>query len=103
MSIRKSSNRTLLTIAIDVVVIAVVFVFVGYVYYKIETVLVYKWHWDFIPEYILRWDEDEQRYAPNLLLKGLFTTCRLVIWSMLLAAIIGVVMGVMRTANSRHR
>ena len=99
MSIRKSSNRTLLTIAIDVVVIAVVLVFAGYVFYKIETVLVYKWHWDFIPEYILRWDEDEQRYAPNLLLKGLLTTCRLAIWSMLLAAIIGVVMGVMRTST----
>ena len=78
MSAKKSSNRTLLTLVIDVVVIVFVLVFVGYVFYKVETVLVYKWHWDFIPEYILRWDEDEQRFAPNLLLKGLFTTLSLI-------------------------
>ncbi|MGB1861076.1 MAG: amino acid ABC transporter permease, partial [Arenicellales bacterium] len=72
---------------------------VAYIIYKVDTVMIYNWHWGFLWEYILRWDEEQQAYAPNLLLKGLATTFRLVIWSMLLASIIGIVMGIMRTSS----
>ena len=87
------------TRAVDVIVIAGALFLVGYVIYKVDTVMIYEWHWDFLWNYILRWDEEQQSYKPNLLLKGLTATCGLVIWSMLLASIIGIVMGIMRTSS----
>jgi len=88
-----------LTRAVDVIVIASALFLVGYIIYKVDTVMIYEWHWDFLWNYILRWDEEQQSYKPNLLLKGLTATCGLVIWSMLLASIIGIVMGIMRTSS----
>ena len=61
--------------------------------------MVYKWHWAFLPEYIMRWDEETQSFAPNLLLKGLAMTFRLAVWSMILASLLGIVMGIMRTSR----
>ena len=87
------------TRAVDVIVIAGALFLVGYVIYKVDTVMIYEWHWDFLWNYILRWDEEQQSYKPNLLLKGLTATFGLVIWSMLLASIIGIVMGIMRTSS----
>jgi len=87
------------TRAVDTIVIASAVFLVAYIIYKVDTVMIYDWHWGFLWEYILRWDEEQQAYAPNLLLKGLATTFRLVIWSMLLASIIGIVMGIMRTSS----
>jgi len=87
------------TRAVDTIVIAIAIFLVAYIIYKVDTVMIYEWHWGFLWEYILRWDEEQQAYAPNLLLKGLATTFRLVIWSMLLASIIGIVMGIMRTSS----
>ena len=94
---RKSKSGV--TRAVDIIVIAVAIFLVGYVIHKVDTVMIYEWHWDFLWEYILRWDEEEQAYAPNLLLKGLTATFGLVIWSMLLASVIGIVMGIMRTSS----
>ena len=84
---------------IDALVLAAVVSVVAYVTYRVNTVLVYKWDWSFIPGYLFRWDEETQWYAPNLLMKGLFTTIRLAVWSIVLAAIIGFLMGIMRTSR----
>ena len=99
MRTSKYSIRIRSTHLIDVAVISAVIGFIVYVVYRVDTVLVYNWYWGFIPDYILRWDEELGRYAPNLLLKGLFTTFRLAVWSLLLASLIGVIMGVMRTSK----
>ena len=99
MRTSKYSIRIRSTHLIDVAVISAVIGFIVYVVYRVDTVLVYNWYWGFIPDYILRWDEELGRYAPNLLLKGLFTTLRLAVWSLLLASLIGVIMGVMRTSK----
>ena len=98
MAARKKTKSGV-TRAVDTIVIASAIFLVAYIIYKVDTVMIYEWHWGFLWEYILRWDEEQQAYAPNLLLKGLATTFRLVIWSMLLASIIGVVMGIMRTSS----
>ena len=50
---------------IDVIVLAAVASVVAYVAYRVNTVLVYKWNWSFIPGYLFRWDEETQWYAPN--------------------------------------
>ena len=95
----KKKTKSGVTRAVDTIVIASAVFLVAYIIYKVDTVMIYEWHWGFLWEYILRWDEEQQAYAPNLLLKGLATTFRLVIWSMLLASIIGIVMGIMRTSS----
>ncbi|MGB1715202.1 MAG: amino acid ABC transporter permease [Arenicellales bacterium] len=95
----KKKTKSGVTRAVDTIVIASAAFLVAYIIYKVDTVMIYEWHWGFLWEYILRWDEEQQAYAPNLLLKGLATTFRLVIWSMLLASIIGIVMGIMRTSS----
>ena len=95
----RPKKTTPLARVIDVVVIAGAIAFVAYLIHQVNNVMVYNWHWGFLPEYILRWDEEQQSYAPNLLLKGLAMTFRLAIWSMIFASIIGVVMGVMRTSK----
>jgi len=84
---------------IDALVLIAVVILIVYVVYRVNTVLVYNWDWSFIPGYLFRWDEELQSYAPNLLMKGLFTTIRLAIWSIILAAILGFIMGMMRTSR----
>ena len=84
---------------IDIIVVTCTLVFFAYVVYQVQNVLVYKWHWSFLPEYIMRWDEETQSLMPNLLLKGLAMTLRLVVWSMILAIIIGVIAGIARTSK----
>ncbi len=70
-----------------------------YVYVRVTDVLVYKWDWSFLPGFFLRFDEETGSWHINLLIKGLLTTIRLSIWAMILASFIGLIMGIMRTAN----
>lgn len=96
---RKRRKANPVAFVVDAVVITFAIALVAYLFYQVQNVMIYKWHWAFLPEYILRWDEDTQSLAPNLLLKGLAMTFRLALWSMVLASIIGVAMGVMRTSK----
>jgi polar amino acid transport system permease protein len=83
----------------DFVIFACVAAAVGYVAYRVENVLIYKWDWSAIPSYLFRWDEATGSLVPNLLIKGLVTTIRITVWTMLVASIIGVVLGVARTSS----
>ena len=93
------SNRKRRLHWLDFIIIALMLGLVAYVYYRVDTVLHYNWDWSFLPQYLLRWDEQQQHWVANILLQGLLTTLRLAFWSMLLAAFIGTLMGVMRTAK----
>ena len=84
---------------IDLAIFAVIVAAVVYVWYRVDSVLEYRWDWTIIPHYLYRWDEEERRWVANLLMQGLYTTIRLALWSIVLAAIIGVVFGIMRTAR----
>ena len=84
---------------LDVVILSVVAGVVAFFAWKINSVLAYQWDWGVIPRYLLRRDEDTGSLAPNLLVLGLVTTVRLAIWSLVLAAIVGGIMGVMRTSR----
>ena len=84
---------------IDLAIFAVIVAAVVYVWYRVDSVLEYRWEWTIIPHYLYRWDEEERRWVANLLMQGLYTTIRLALWSIVLAAIIGVVFGIMRTAR----
>jgi polar amino acid transport system permease protein len=57
----------------------------------------YRWDWSSVWPFIIRIDSETGRWAPNLLLQGLFTTLRLAVWGILFATLIGVAMGWART------
>jgi polar amino acid transport system permease protein len=85
---------------LDAAIIATVAGLVAYVIYRVNFVLVYDWHWPQVFEYVIEWDEARGVLVPNLLLKGLMTTLRLAFWGTLLAAAIGLLMGLARTSNN---
>ena len=85
---------------LDLVVLAGVTAVAVYIAYRVDTVLVYKWDWSVIPAYLVRWDDEESRWVTNLLVQGFLTTIRLAFWGTILAALIGLVMGLCRVANS---
>lgn len=84
---------------LDVVIFGVVIAAVAYVGYRVESVLVYDWDWSAIPGYLFRRDEESGEIVPNLLVLGLLTTLRIAFWGMLVASLLGVVLGVARTSH----
>jgi polar amino acid transport system permease protein len=85
---------------LDYVIAAVVIAFAAVIWFRIYGALNYKWQWDRIPNYILRWDADDGRWYANLLLQGLINTIRIAIYSSVLALVLGTVLGIARTANN---
>lgn len=90
-SIKKSNT------ILDILVTLSLLLFMGYVSYRVSVGLHYHWDWGVIPNYLLRWDEEQGRWVSNILLQGFFTTIRLSVWAILLATVIGVIMGILRT------
>jgi len=71
-----------------------------YIAYRIKVGLNYKWNWGVIPQYLFRYDQENNRWVSNLLMQGLFTTIRLSVWGTILATIIGTVMGLCRISHN---
>jgi polar amino acid transport system permease protein len=82
----------------DWLLIALLAGFCIFVAYRLAF-LNYKWNWGVIPTYLVRFDEESDRWLPNLLLQGLFTTIKLSFWGALVAAVVGLVMGVLRVSH----
>ena len=85
---------------VDFLVLSVVIAVVAFIYYRVDTVLDYKWNWSVIPQYFFRWDASSHSWVSNLLIEGLLTTLRLAVWGIVFAAIVGTVMGLCRTSNN---
>ena len=90
--------RFRLTVLDIFLIIAIAGAFV-FVVYRLTFSLNYKWNWGIIPTYLVRFDQESGRWTANVLLEGLFTTIRLSIWGMLLAGVLGLIMGLARTAK----
>ncbi len=84
---------------LDTVLIPVVLLAAGYILYRVNQEMNYTWDWSVIPRYLIRFDP-EHGYVPNLLLQGFLATLRLSLWATLLAAILGTLLGLFRTARS---
>ncbi len=80
---------------LDVVILAVICSLAGYVFYRAQMHFNYKWDWQLIPGYFLRYDT-QQGWVLNLLGLGFLATVRLMVWGSLLAALIGVLVGICR-------
>jgi polar amino acid transport system permease protein len=79
---------------------AVLIAIVAIVWFRIEGALNYKWRWEIIPNYIIRWDSDKQAWVANLLLQGVITTIRVSIYASILAVVLGVILGVARCSKN---
>ncbi len=71
----------------------------GYLFYRVRVGLHYDWQWEAIPQYLFRFDETSGEWVPNMLMQGLFTTIRLSVWGVLLATLIGCIMGLCRVSR----
>lgn len=85
---------------LDFVLLAVLIAIIAIVWYRIDGALNYKWRWEIIPNYIIRWDSDKQAWVANLLLQGVITTIRVSIYASILAVILGVVLGIARCSKN---
>lgn len=85
---------------LDYVILAVLLSFVFAIWFRIEGNLIYKWQWHRIPNYIIRWNEEETRWVANLLVQGLITTIRISIYASVLALIFGTILGIARCAKN---
>ena len=86
--------------ALDVVLLLVTAGFLAYVGYRLFFALNYKWNWGVIATYLVRFDEATQRYTTNVLLQGFVTTVKLSLWGTVLAALFGLLVGLMRLSPS---
>lgn len=86
---------------LDLVLLAIVAAVVGLLAWRIEHHLNYRFRWDTVGGLLVRQDAATGRWVPNLLLAGLLTTLRLAVWSSVLAAIAGLVLGMMGASSLR--
>lgn len=84
---------------LDFAVLAAVLAVIGYIGFRVTSVLVYEWDWSAIPGYFFRRDAKTGEWVANLLIKGLATTLRIAFWGMLIATALGVVLAVARTSR----
>lgn len=95
-----NNHRKLRFTPLDAVILTALAGLVGYVIYRASTGLNYHWHWEVIPQFIIRFDESSQSWRIGLLTQGLVTTLRLSLWSTILALIVGVAAGLFRVSPS---
>jgi polar amino acid transport system permease protein len=84
----------------DVIIIGLVLLAGAYLIYRVKVGLHYKWNWSAVPQYLFRFDRESNRWIPNLLMQGLFTTIRLSVWGTILATFLGTIMGLCRASGS---
>ncbi len=83
---------------LDGVVLAAIICFFVYIGYRLFFSLNYRWNWEVIPTYLVRFDPDKQRWTANILLEGLFTTIKISAWATILAILLGFTIGLMRVS-----
>jgi polar amino acid transport system permease protein len=82
------------------VLLGLVMAGVGYLAWRTNSVFNYRWDWSTVWPFIFRLDAQTGRWVPNILVEGFFTTIRLAVYGILIAAVIGTLMGIAR--NSRR-
>ena len=96
----RDPNKTVRITLPDAVTLAALAGVVGYVLYRAAVGLNYHWHWEAIPQFILRYDASEGAWRTGPLTQGLLTTLRLSLWAGVLATGAGIIMGLFRVSPS---
>jgi polar amino acid transport system permease protein len=76
-----------------------VFLLAAFVLYRIVVSLNYRWRWSVIFQYIIRLDSETGKISAGLITRGFFITVKLAVWSTVAAAVIGTVMGIIRSGR----
>ncbi len=85
--------------ALDLVLMALILAMLTYIAYRLTVKLNYRWNWPAIPRYLVYYSTEHRGWVSGILLQGLYTTVRLSIWATLLAALLGLVTGIMRSTG----
>ena len=84
---------------LDVGVITLVILLFAYVVYRVDYVLIYDWDWGPVLNFIVTTDPETGSWMANLLVEGLMMTLRLAFWGTIVAAVIGLLMGLCRVSG----
>lgn len=95
----RHGTRKLKLTALDVVVVAVLLIFAAYTVNQITSQLVYRWDWQQVMNYFVKYDEKIGEWVPNLIIEGLLITLRVSIWGAIAGLALGVMMGLGRVSN----
>lgn len=85
---------------LDWLILGLLALFLGYVWFQIEGTLRYKWRWEIMPQYLFRFDEEKGRWVANILMQGVFNTIRISVLAGVLALILGTLLGLARCAEN---
>ena len=96
-------ERRLKITLIDVVIILSLAAAGVWIFRRIWVDLSYRWHWAVIPQYLFRYDPEQEAWVPNILIQGFLTTIKLSIWSTLFATLLGIIMALFRISKSLFR
>ncbi|MEY4267400.1 MAG: hypothetical protein RIS90_1935 [Pseudomonadota bacterium] len=84
---------------IDTTLVLVFALLLALLLWRAGGVFSYKWNWSTVWPFVYRFDEATKSWVPNLLAEGLAMTLRLALWGIVLATIIGIVMGFARVSK----
>jgi polar amino acid transport system permease protein len=84
---------------LDAVLLALAGGGIGFFAWRANSALDYRWDWSTVWPWIVRYDQASGSWVPNAIAQGLATTLRLAIFGMVLAALIGIVMGFARASS----
>ncbi|MBN1102395.1 MAG: amino acid ABC transporter permease [Deltaproteobacteria bacterium] len=87
-------------LSLDVVLSLAILAAMGVLVHRITVGLDYSWNWGAIPQYLFRYDARAGAWVPNLLVQGLLNTIRLSLWGILLASLLGTIVGLCRVSRS---
>ncbi|WP_320169656.1 amino acid ABC transporter permease [Maridesulfovibrio sp.] len=85
--------------SLDVLLLAAVMGGLFWIFTRLADGLTYNWNWFAIPGYIIMKNPGTGQWEPGLLTLGLIVTLRLSVWSILLALILGTLMGIWRVST----
>lgn len=84
---------------VDTTLLLVFSMLLGALLWRAGGVFSYNWNWSTVWPFVYRFDEATQAWVSNLLAQGLATTLRLAVWGILVAGVIGTVMGFARVSK----
>jgi len=85
---------------IDIAALLIAGAAISLFFFRMITVLDYKWEWSAIPSYFFFWDSDTAELKANILVKGFLTTIKLSLWSTIIGFLLGTLSGVMGAKGS---
>lgn len=66
----------------------------GFIAHRLGSSFNYRWNWSVIGDYLLFFDDATGGWRCGVLLQGLFITIKLSIWGLVLAAVLGLIIGI---------